>query len=512
MNVTRGLPRITELVDVARNIKMPVTTVYLEDETTTHDFVQRLPGLPLNSVVARRWLERRGEEPPEEHRRALELYRLVFGAAGEGAADGAAGEGAADGATVVLVIELDHPTMHLHGLVPEDVKRALDRLYNSGGGSAPGPLLEVVASDSSATEWWVRIRMLGEIVQMRARMPEEHADQLEQHVVQRVGDYLIEATLVSGVTGVTGAIVREVTSTRPDPTTREARERKVPVIDAAGRALAQILTMPGVDVTRTTSNDVPEVNAVLGIEAAAQCLAEELAQTLGYDGRYINARHVTTVVNTMTCRGFLMPLSRHGINRVEKGPLVRCSFEETVEVLFDAAIFGEYDDVNGVTPNIMLGQRCPVGTGVLDVLEPPSGHAVARSLMTVVCSRFGGSGAAAPPEQHDPRRRVVHSRMSYQLRVEEAAGVIRSLAMCAPGASEPASKRARVDERPDTMVASDAMDLPFMTGAPPPAWDAPLHPLGGPDVQPEPIVPPASDTTPPFIRGRQSFAAFLRES
>ena len=46
----------------------------------------------------------------------------------------------------------------------------------------------------------------------------------------------------------------------------------------------------------------------------------------------------------------------------------RASFEETVEVLFKSAIFARKDDVDGVTPNIMLGQLAHVGTGVSDLL------------------------------------------------------------------------------------------------------------------------------------------------
>ena len=49
-------------------------------------------------------------------------------------------------------------------------------------------------------------------------------------------------------------------------------------------------------------------------------------------------------------------------------PLLSASFEETVEVLFKSAIFARKDDVDGVTPNIMLGQLAHVGTGVSDLL------------------------------------------------------------------------------------------------------------------------------------------------
>ena len=62
-----------------------------------------------------------------------------------------------------------------------------------------------------------------------------------------------------------------------------------------------------------------------------------------------------------------MSITRHGINRNETGPLMRCSFEETVDILLEAAAFAERDGMTGVSENIMLGQFCPVGTGEFGV-------------------------------------------------------------------------------------------------------------------------------------------------
>ncbi|RLM57909.1 DNA-directed RNA polymerase II subunit 1 [Panicum miliaceum] len=42
---------------------------------------------------------------------------------------------------------------------------------------------------------------------------------------------------------------------------------------------------------------------------------------------------------------------------------MRCSFEETVDILLDAAVYAECDYLKGVTENIMLGQLAPIGTG-----------------------------------------------------------------------------------------------------------------------------------------------------
>ena len=50
----------------------------------------------------------------------------------------------------------------------------------------------------------------------------------------------------------------------------------------------------------------------------------------------------------MTYRGHLLAINRHGFNRNDSGPLMRCSYEETVEILHDAATFAETDRMKGL--------------------------------------------------------------------------------------------------------------------------------------------------------------------
>jgi DNA-directed RNA polymerase beta' subunit len=70
----------------------------------------------------------------------------------------------------------------------------------------------------------------------------------------------------------------------------------------------------------------------------------------------------------MTYKGQLMSIDRHGINRGDIGPLAKSSFEETTDMLINASIFSEYDNVNGVSANVMLGQVAPCGTGDSEIL------------------------------------------------------------------------------------------------------------------------------------------------
>jgi len=62
-----------------------------------------------------------------------------------------------------------------------------------------------------------------------------------------------------------------------------------------------------------------------------------------------------------------MAITRHGINRTNMGPLMKCSFEETVEILMDAAIYAETDWMRAVSENCLMGQMAPIGTGVFDL-------------------------------------------------------------------------------------------------------------------------------------------------
>ena len=76
----------------------------------------------------------------------------------------------------------------------------------------------------------------------------------------------------------------------------------------------------------------------------------------------------------MTRPGYFVPVDRFGINKsYDNSVWSRASFEKTPDTLFEAAIFGETDHMNGVSANVMFGQPVKVGTGVVDLVtkEPP---------------------------------------------------------------------------------------------------------------------------------------------
>jgi len=107
-----------------------------------------------------------------------------------------------------------------------------------------------------------------------------------------------------------------------------------------GSHLRATLNVPDADPKRTISNNIVEIVNTLGIEAARTSLLYELRNVYSFDGSYINYRHLSVLADVMTYRGHLLSISR-GINR--DGPLKRCSFEETVDMIVEAATFAEDD-------------------------------------------------------------------------------------------------------------------------------------------------------------------------
>jgi DNA-directed RNA polymerase II subunit RPB1 len=154
--------------------------------------------------------------------------------------------------------------------------------------------------------------------------------------------------------------------TTPEGTIKPKSEKEW-VLETDGVNLKTVMSISGVDFKRTYSNSCVEIFNVLGIEAARAAIMKELRGVIEFDGSYVNYRHLALLCDLMTHRGSLMAITRHGINRSDTGALMRCSFEETVEVLMEAAAVGEKDDCHGIAENVMFGQMAPMGTGAFEV-------------------------------------------------------------------------------------------------------------------------------------------------
>lgn len=186
----------------------------------------------------------------------------------------------------------------------------------------------------------------------------------------RSWSYRILDKAVSGVRGIKRAWVETV----------EVDGRREYVVRTSGSNLAAVLSMNCVDVSRTITNDCKEVERVLGIEAARNCIFNELASILEEQGLEVDRRYISLVADTMTYSGTIeaIRLQAAGVSSgffsEMKTPLSKMAFEWTTHVILNTARRGEVNRILGPLDALIMGQTSPVGTGKVSVLWDLSGE------------------------------------------------------------------------------------------------------------------------------------------
>lgn len=140
------------------------------------------------------------------------------------------------------------------------------------------------------------------------------------------------------------------------------------VVYTEGSNLADILAMSEVDSTRTVTNNIHEIEEVLGIEATRNAIISEAEKTLQEQGLDVDTRHIMLVADMMTTSGEVRQVGRHGVSGEKASVLARASFEITTKHLLDACVHGEKDRLDGIIENVIAGQPIPLGTGSVELV------------------------------------------------------------------------------------------------------------------------------------------------
>ncbi|MFV2040896.1 MAG: DNA-directed RNA polymerase subunit A'', partial [Candidatus Hydrothermarchaeales archaeon] len=126
------------------------------------------------------------------------------------------------------------------------------------------------------------------------------------------------------------------------------------VIYTEGSNLKEVFKMEGLDTGRTKSNDILEIESVLGIEAARGSIISEILDTLNEQGLRVDVRHIMLIASAMTVNGRIRAIGRHGISGDKSSVLARAAFEITVDNLLMAGVKGEYEALDGVVKNVIV--------------------------------------------------------------------------------------------------------------------------------------------------------------
>ncbi|KAH9949477.1 beta and beta-prime subunits of DNA dependent RNA-polymerase [Amylocystis lapponica] len=355
-NVTLGVPRLKEIINVATNVKTPSLSVYLDAEIATDidlakNVQQELAYTSLRTVTAavEIWYD---PDPTstiiEEDSDFVESFFAI--------PDEEVESKLHLQSPWLLRLELDRAKM---------IDRKLTMAYVAGRIAESFKTdLFVIWSEDNSQKLIIRCRVLG-----GADKDDDDMDTVEEDIfLRQLETTMLNTISLRGVLGIDRVFLQKHDKVVVSPDGNiEAREHKEWVLETDGVNLKAVMCIDGVDFKRTYSNSCVEVFNVLGIEAARAAIMKELRGVIEFDGSYVNYRHLALLCDLMTHRGSLMAITRHGINRADTGALMRCSFEETVEILMEAAAVGEKDDCHGIAENVMFGQMAPMGTGAFDV-------------------------------------------------------------------------------------------------------------------------------------------------
>lgn len=356
-NVTLGVPRLKEIINVATNIKTPSLSVYLEPHIAHSQHMakavqQELAYTSLRTVTAavEIWydpdpsatiidedsvfVESFFAIPDEEVEAKLHLM-----------------------SPWLLRLELDRAKMIDRKLSMHYVAGRISDCFKND--------LFVIWSEDNAEKLIIRCRVLGGAA---TEKDEESGAFEEDTFLRQLENTMLNSVSLRGVEGIKRVFLSQAEKTyvAEDGSIKTTKDEEW-MLETDGVNLKAVMSIDGVDYSRTYSNNCVEIFRVLGIEAARAAIMKELRNVIEFDGSYVNYRHLALLCDLMTHRGFLMAITRHGINRADTGALMRCSFEETVEILMEAAAVGEKDDCHGIAENVMFGQMAPMGTGSFDV-------------------------------------------------------------------------------------------------------------------------------------------------
>ena len=383
-NVTLGVPRLKEIINISKKPKTPSLTVFLKgaaarDAEKAKDVLCRLEHTTLRKVTANTAIyydpDPKNTVIAEDQEFVNVYYEMPD----------------FDTSRIspwLLRIELDRKRMTDKKLTMESIA---DRI-NQGFGDD----LHCIFNDDNAEKLILRLRI----------MTSDGKDEEEEAIDRMDDDVFLRCIEQSMLSDITLQGIEQISKVYMHLPTTDNKKRIVIndqgefkstaewILETDGTSLMKVLSEKDVDPVRTYSNDICEIFQVLGIEAVRKAVEKELNHVISFDGSYVNYRHLSLLCDVMTAKGHLMAITRHGINRQDVGALMRCSFEETVDVLIDAASHAEVDYLKGVSENIIVGQLAKMGTGSFSMLLDPEQCKQGIEILshTNVAGGFGGQG------------------------------------------------------------------------------------------------------------------------
>ena len=367
-NVTRGVPRIEEILSLSSEPKNPSLTVYLNKEDET----DKEKASAIMYMIEHTKLEEIVEsveicfDPDDlntlinEDKATVEQYRKFESMIDE-CNNVSLMDDTNEKSKWIVRMTMDPNVMLEKNITMDDVNFTLKNSY--------GDEINCIYSDYNDDKLIFRIRMNNVLKQggkgKKSANPLDQSDHI--YILKNFQDQLLNNIVLRGIKGINKVILRKIKDNVVE-NSGVYKKQDIWVLDTVGTNMMDILALDYIDSTRTFSNDIVEIFHVLGIEAARQAIYNEIVDVIEFDGTYINSHHFSVLCDRMTATSKMISIFRHGINNDNIGPIAKASFEETPEMFLKAAKHAELDTMKGISANVMMGQEGFYGTSVFQVV------------------------------------------------------------------------------------------------------------------------------------------------
>jgi len=357
-NMTRGVPRLKELLKVTQNPKATSLTVFLKPEYRTkkekaREVAQDLELTLLRDITIKAAIYFDPDAENLEEDKELITFFKIFEDQNSRGSYKKESEKAYN--RWVLRLVLDRERMFNKNITMDDIAFVLERRF--------GTEIRMNYSDFNASKLVLRIHLnLDESTPGGINPLDDLAN------MKKFQNKLLNSVVIRGVPGIKAVTFRkeaEFVEYNTNDGKYQAIENHY-VLDTDGSNFLEVMNHPAVDGKRLVSTHVHDIFENLGIEATRQVLLNEISELFEEAG--VNFRHLGLLCDVMTRAGRLMSVDRYGINKNDIGPLAKASFEETERILLRAATYGEVDPITGVSANIMMGQTIRGGTSFSQIL------------------------------------------------------------------------------------------------------------------------------------------------
>ena len=361
-NVTRGVPRIEEILSLSENPKKPSICIRLKDEEeTSQERAQELKYMleytslkDVTTSVSICFDPNVHATLIDEDKELMERY-LTF----EKLMDDCGIETQEDEVQSkwIIRIKLSREEMLDRNITMDEIHFAIK---NSLKQSA-----FCIFSDFNSENLIFRIRFTDNTLASNKKAPLDQTDEI--YKLKNIQENILNNIVLRGVKKIPKIILRKVPNILKKSNGNYS-SHDIWVLDTVGTNLKDVLALDCIDAYKTFSNDIQEVYRTLGIEAARQCIYNEIEEAFEANGNYINYHHLSILCDRICATKKMVSIFRHGINNDDIGPIAKASFEETPEMFLKAAKHAELDLMTGVSANVMCGQEGYFGTGAFQVL------------------------------------------------------------------------------------------------------------------------------------------------